>query len=120
MGLFLPINSRLKGEPLIVGLRKISKVLAALLDLSTMVTLLASCPTFVKELIPNADHFYGYCNTCTTGTGGVWFSGKHNLQPIVWQVELEHPIERQVVSNNNPRRGRIPGGPLVYVAVTFF
>jgi hypothetical protein len=56
-GLFSPINYGLKGEPFVVALRKSSKMWAGLLDLVTMVTLLASWPTFVNKLIPNEDHY---------------------------------------------------------------
>jgi hypothetical protein len=115
-GLFLPINYGLKGEPNLVGLGKCREVRAALLDLATMVTSLSSWPMFVRELIPNADHYYRYCDACATGAGGVWFSGKHNLQPIVWPVEFEDAIATQVVSNNNPH-GRLTNSDLEMAAV---
>ena len=61
-GLFSPINKALKGDPIIIGLRKISEVRAALLDLDAMVILLEDWPTQVKDMIPNEDHYYGYCD----------------------------------------------------------
>jgi hypothetical protein len=115
-GLFSPIIAGLKGEPLVVGLGQSSEVRAGLLDLATMVTSLSSRPTFVKELIPNADHYYGYCDACATGAGGVWFSGERNLQPIVWRVQFEHAIATQVISNDNPH-GRLTNSDLEMAAV---
>jgi hypothetical protein len=81
-----------------------------------MVTLLSSRLTFVKELIPNADHYYRYCDACATGAGGVWFSGERNLQPIVWRVEFEQAIATQVVSNDNPH-GRLTNSDLEMAAL---
>ena len=73
-GLFLPINKALKGEPLIIGLGKSSKVRAALLDIYAMFISLSKRPNHVKELIPNDNHYCGYCDACATGAGGVWIS----------------------------------------------
>ncbi len=115
-GLFSPINKALKGEPLVIGLGKSSEVRAALLDLATMVASLSSRPTHVKELIPNDDHYYGYCDACTTGAGGVWFSGERHIEPIVWRVEFENAIASQVVSHDNPH-GRLTNSDLEMAAL---
>jgi hypothetical protein len=115
-GLFSPINKALKGDPLVIGLGKSSEVRAALLDLATMVTSLASRPTHVKELIPDNDHYYGYCDACATGAGGVWFSGERGIEPIVWRVEFENAIACQVVSDDNPH-GRLTNSDLEMAAV---
>jgi hypothetical protein len=87
---------------LLICLGKSSKARVALFNLVTMLTLLASWPTHVKELIPNNDHDYGYYNAYTTGAGGVWFSGEHTLKPLVWHMEFKAAIPSQVVPNNNP------------------
>jgi hypothetical protein len=86
-GLFSPINKELRGKPLVIGLRKSSQVRAALLDLATMVTLLASWPTHVKELIPANGHYYSYFNACATGAGGV-----HPLSGA-WNSRLQSPAK---------------------------
>jgi hypothetical protein len=115
-GLFSPINKALKGDPQVIGLGKSSEVRAALLDLATMVTSLAARPTHVKELIPNDDHYYGYCDACATGAGGVWFSGESDIQPLVWRVEFDNAIASQVVSDDNPH-GRLTNSDLEMAAV---
>jgi hypothetical protein len=115
-GLFSPINRALKGDPLVIGLGKSSEVRAALLDLATMVTSLSSRATHVKELIPNDDHYYGYCDACATGAGGVWFSGERTIEPLVWRVEFETAIASQVVSDDNPH-GRLTNSDLEMAAV---
>ena len=58
-GLFSPINKKLKWNPIVIGLGKISKFKAALLDLSTMVILLVARTTHVKDIIPNYEQYYG-------------------------------------------------------------
>ena len=47
-GIFLSFNKALKGGALIIGLGGIIEIRVALLHLSTMFTLLASCPHHVK------------------------------------------------------------------------
>jgi hypothetical protein len=115
-GLFSPINKALRGDPAVIGLGKSSEVRAALLDLATMVTSLSSRPTHVKELIPNDDHYYGYCDACATGAGGVWLSGERGIDPIVWRVEFDNAIASQVVSDDNPH-GRLTNSDLEMAAV---
>jgi hypothetical protein len=74
-------------------------------------------PTHVKELISANDHYYGYCKACTTGAGGVWFSGECTIEPIVWRVGFEAAIASQVVSDNNPPQGRLTNSDLKMAAV---
>ena len=80
--LFSLIKKALKGKPPIIGPGNSSKVRVALLDLATMVTSLANWPTRVKELILKEDHYYGYCDACATGSGGVWLSRMIKLNQI--------------------------------------
>jgi hypothetical protein len=101
-GLFSPINKALQGDPATIGLGRASEVREALLDLATMVTALGARPTHIKELVPDDDHYVGYCDACAAGAGGVWFSGDLHLDPIVWCVPFPQEISSQVVSNSNP------------------
>jgi hypothetical protein len=55
-----------------------------LLDLAVLVRDLSNRATHVKELVPDVDHYVGYCDACATGAGGIWMSGKVGLRPIVW------------------------------------
>jgi hypothetical protein len=102
-GLFSPMNHALKHDPPVIGLGRLSDVRAALLDLATLVISLAARPTQVKELVPNDDHYVGYCDACATGAGGVWLSGDLHLPPIIWHLEFKPNILSQAVSNKNPR-----------------
>jgi hypothetical protein len=115
-GLFSPINKALKGEPSVIGIGKSSEVRAALLNLATMVASLSSRPTHVKELIPNNDHYYSYCDACATGAGSVWLSRERDIEPLVWRVEFNNAIASQVVSNDNPH-GRLTNSDLEMAAV---
>jgi hypothetical protein len=63
-GLFSPISHALKGNPPVIGLGPLRDVRAALLNLATLVISLAARPTHVKELVPNDDHYVGYCDAC--------------------------------------------------------
>jgi hypothetical protein len=115
-GLFSPINKALQGEPKTIGLGKNSEVRAALLDLATMVKALGARPTHVKELVPDDDHYVGYCDACAAGAGGVWFSGDLHMDPIVWRVEFPPEISSQVVSDSNPT-GNLTNSDLEMAAV---
>jgi hypothetical protein len=99
-----------------IGLGRLSEVRAALLDLAVMVQSLAKRPTHIKELVPGDDHYVGYCDACATGAGGVWFSGKLHIAPIVWRVAFGPEIAGQVVSDTNPR-GRLTNSDLELAAV---
>jgi hypothetical protein len=95
-GVFSPVNKALKGDPAVIGLGRDSEVRAALLDLASMVAQLGVRPTHVKELVPNNDHYVGYCDACV-----VWFSGDLHLEPRVWRVAFPSDISSQGFSNSN-------------------
>jgi hypothetical protein len=115
-GLFSPINKALQGNPATIGLGKTSEVRAALLGLAHMVTQLGARPTHVKELVPNDDHYAGYCDACAAGAGWVWFSGELHLDPVVWRVAFPPEISSQVVSDSNPA-GSLTNSDLEMAAV---
>jgi hypothetical protein len=117
-GIFSPLNKALKGDPAVIGLGTKSEVRHALLDLASLVADLASRPTKIKELIPGLDAYRGYCDACAAGTGGVWFSGEEELEPIVWRVRFPPDIEREVVSEQNPT-GRLTNSDLELAAVLY-
>jgi hypothetical protein len=85
-GLFSPLNKALKSKPATIGLGRDSKVRAALLHMAHMVAQLSTRPTHIKELVPDDDHFAGYCD----------------LDLVEWQVAFPPKISSKVVSNSNP------------------
>jgi hypothetical protein len=115
-GLFSPINKALQGDPAVIGLGRDSEVRAALLDLANMVAQLGVRPTHVKELVPDDDHYVGYCDACAAGAGGVWFSGDLPLEPRVWRVAFPSDISSQVVADSNPT-GTLTNSDLEMAAV---
>ncbi len=68
-----------------------------------MVVNLAHRPTHVKELVPDGDHYTGYCDACAAGAGGIWLSGDLDLRSLVWLVPFSAAITTQVISDTNPR-----------------
>jgi len=80
-GFFMPINAAMKGSP-ILGAK--SEVRAALEDLCTLLRILASQPTHVRELVPDMPQYVGYHDAAADGAGGVWFLLKDNMSPTVW------------------------------------
>jgi hypothetical protein len=103
-GFFTPINGAMRGSPKRVGLGTNSKVRAALEDMCTLLHLLLSRPTHVRELVPDMPHYVGYHDAATASAGGVWFSLTNNMPPFVWRSAFPPDIESEVVSDNNPDR----------------
>jgi hypothetical protein len=115
-GLFSAINKALKGDPKTIGLGKASEVRASFLDLAHLVATLGARPTHVQELVPNDEHYVGYCDACNAGAGGVWFSGELHLDPVVWRVAFPPEIAAQVISDSNPN-GTLTNSDLEMAAV---
>jgi hypothetical protein len=63
-GFFTPINAAMKGSPKHIILSAKSEVKAALEDLCTLLRILASRPTHVKELVPDMLQYVGYQSRC--------------------------------------------------------
>ncbi len=70
-GVFLPINSAMRGNPKNIGLGADSETWKALEDLISLLHLLSSRPTHVQELVPEMPHFAGYHDAAAKGAGGV-------------------------------------------------
>jgi hypothetical protein len=87
---FTPINAAMKGSPKHITLGANSKVRAALEDLCTLLRILASRPTHVRELVPDMPQYVGYHNAAADGAGEVWFS-LVNTQ-VVWRVAFLQDI----------------------------
>lgn len=114
-GFFTPINAAMKGSPKKIILGAKSEVRAALEDLCTLLRILASRPTHVKELVPDMPQYVGYHDAAADGAGGVWFSLLDNMYPTVWRVEFPQDITSEVVSDNNPE-GRLTNSDLELAA----
>jgi hypothetical protein len=72
-GFFTPLNNAMKGDPALIGLGKHSEVRAALEDVVSLLHLLGSRPTHIRELVPDMSHYVGYHDVAAEGAGGVWF-----------------------------------------------
>jgi hypothetical protein len=55
-------------------------------DIRILLRETTSCPTHVRELVPDLPAYLGFCDACTRGTGGVWLSGSKNIHPIIWRL----------------------------------
>jgi hypothetical protein len=103
-GFFTPINAAMRMSPKSVGLGANSEVRAALKDMCTLLHLLSSQPTHVRELVPDMPHYLGNHDAAATGAGGVWFSLTNDMPPSIWRAAFLPEIESKVVSNDNPDR----------------
>jgi hypothetical protein len=76
-------------HPSLIGLGRESEVCAALLDLNTIIKLVATCPTHVYELLEQPLLFVGMVGTSSTGVGGIWLLP---LAPytVYWHQWLMH------------------------------
>ncbi len=101
-GFFTLLNDAMKGDPTPKGLGKHSEVWAALEDLVSLLRLLGSCPTHVRELVPDMPHYVGYHNTAAKGAGGVWFLLIHIMPPLVWREAFLNDISSEVILEDNP------------------
>ncbi len=82
-GFFSPLNNAMKGDPKLMGLGKNSEVRASLEDLISLLCLLGSCPTHVRELVPDMPDYVGYHDAAAEGAGGAWFSLSNDMAPLV-------------------------------------
>ncbi len=114
-GFFTPVNAAMRGSPKSVGLGANSEVQAALEDMCTLLHLLLSRPTHVRELVPDMPHYVGYHDAAATGAGGVWFSLTNDMPPFVWRPAFPPDIESEVVSDDNPD-GRLTNSDLELAA----
>ena len=65
-----------------------------------------SRPTHVRELVTHKPSYQGLVDASKWGVGGVWFSGKQNLPPFVWDWKWPQEIRDELCFTTNPT-GRI-------------
>ena len=104
-GFFTPINAAMRGSPKLIGLGANSDVRLALQDVVSLLHMLSSRPTHVKELVPDMPQYAGYHDAAAEGAGGVWFSLASPMQPLVWREAFPEDIASNVVSDDNPNGG---------------
>lgn len=90
--LMTPLNMAMRGNPKDIGSGKKSEVHESLGDWLQLIKSLSSRPTSVHELIAKSVDYYGYCDACKTGAGGVWFPLESELDPFVWRVKWPQDI----------------------------
>jgi hypothetical protein len=105
-GFFSPLNDAMRGSPMLIGLGTDSEVRAALEDLISLMHLLSSQPTHVRELVPDMPHHVGYHDAAAERAGGVWVSLSDNTPAVVWREEFPADIAREVVLVDTPN-GRL-------------
>ena len=91
-GFFSPLNDAMRGSPKTIGLGADSEVRSALEDLISLMHLLSSRPTHVRELVPDMPHHAGYHDAAAEGAGGVWFSLCGDTPPVVWREPFPDDI----------------------------
>jgi hypothetical protein len=101
-GFFAPINAAMRGNPKVIGLGKSLEVRAALEDIISLVCILSSRPTHVRELVPDMPHYVGYHDAAAKGAGGIWFLLVNDMPPQVWRTQFPVDIATEVVSDDNP------------------
>jgi hypothetical protein len=99
---FTPINAAMNGSPKHITLGTNLEVRAALEDLCTLLRILATRLTHVRELVPDMPQYVGYHNAAADRAGGVWFSSVNNMSPVVWRAAFPQVIASEVVSDDNP------------------
>ncbi len=114
-GFFTPINAAMKGSPTHIILGANSECRAALEDLCTLLRILASRPTHVRELVPDMPQYVGYHNAAAEGAGGVWFLLVDSMSLMLWQAAFLQDIASEVFSDDNPD-GRLTNSNLELAA----
>jgi hypothetical protein len=105
----------MKESPKHINLGANLEVRAALEDLCTLLRILASRLTHVRELVLDMPQYVGYHDAAADRAGGVWFSLVNNMSPVVWQAAFLQDITSKVVSNDNPE-GRLTNSDLELAA----
>jgi hypothetical protein len=108
----------MQDNPRIIGLGKNSEVREALEDIISLLRILSSRPTHVRELVPGMPHYVGYHDAAAEGAGGVWFLLVDDMPPQVWRAGFPVNIATDVILDNNPA-GKITNLDLELVAEVF-
>jgi hypothetical protein len=114
-GFFSPLNDAMCGSPKLIGLGADSEVRRALEDLISLMHLLSSWPTHVRELVSDTPHHAGYQDAAAEGAGGVWFSLCDDTPPVVWREEFPEDIAWEVILVDSPK-GRLTNSDLELAA----
>ncbi len=85
-----------------IGLGKLSDIRAAFKDLCSLIRILGSRPTNVREILIDMPCYVGYHDAAAKEAGGVWFSLVHAMPPVVWRLAFPLDIAHDVVSLSNP------------------
>ena len=96
--LMTPFNMALRGDPKEIGLGKKGELHDCLGDWLALIRSLAERPTSVHEVVSIGVDYYGYCDACITGAGGVWLPLNSSLDPFVWRVEWPPDIVKKLAS----------------------
>jgi hypothetical protein len=94
-GFFSPLNDAMRGNPKLIGLCADSEVRGALEDLISLMHLLSSRPTHIRELVQDVPHHASYHNAAAEGAGGVWFSLCDGTPLVVWSEGFPEDIARE-------------------------
>ncbi len=105
----------MKGSPTHIILGTNLECRAALEDLCTLLCILASQTTHVRELVPDMPQYVVYHDAAAEGVGGVLFSLVDSMSPMVWRAAFPQDINSEVVSNDNPD-GRLTNSNLELAA----
>ena len=82
--------------------RAAREVRRAILDLISLLHLLSSRPTHIRELVPDMPMYAGYHDAVVEGAGGIWFSLIDDISPVVWREVFPADITAEVVSEDSP------------------
>ena len=95
-----PFNMALRGDPKEIGLGKKGELHDCLGDWLALIRSLVKYPTSIHEIVSISVDYYGYCDACNTGAGGVWLPFNSSLDLFVWRVECPPDIAKKLASYN--------------------
>ncbi len=72
-------------------------------DFRAIADTLVSRPTRLRELVPMTPTYIGASDACQQGMGGVWFSSRHPMAPVVWRQRFPTAVVHAMVTFDNPR-----------------
>jgi hypothetical protein len=106
-GFFTPINRALRtdkdgNQPRHIGLGEKSEVTEALSDIVVLIKLLSRRPTHVREILAGVPSYAAFHDAAAEGGGGVWFSLKYAMVPLLWRLPHPDDIRDSVISFDNP------------------
>lgn len=79
-----------------------SEMKRAATDFEYVLRKVAKDPILARHIVPHLPDFCGTHDASGTGVGGVWFSGRRQLHPTVWQYEWPKEVKHQLISLANP------------------